>query len=185
MVDVIFSPLCLETDILFIKGITKEDVMSEMIQNIPVETTINFRKSNTESIPEVFIDISTWPTSTNLRCKSCHLRFSCRPFPVIKALKIERDIEIYSVHKAACCTLMCADKLNRRFFKESEAKINTERMLEVYNKHFAKFNKCMLSSVPRINISPTELDIYIGADGHDLFEYQQLINKWFNVTYHE
>ena len=177
--------------ILFIKGITKADLDESLPNNLDyvVETNndvlkIDILKSiRDHTIPQEFVDMNTWPKSTNLRCSQCNLNFDCMPFPNITSIYIDKGAVKYRIQQRYFCNASCANEYNYTNNDLHLARINEQRILNVHNTHFASYHKGYLPTIPRLNIRITDLDIYIGKGGISVPQYQDTINKYYKVNY--
>jgi hypothetical protein len=178
--------------ILFIKGITKEDIVKYRNQSLYDDSTTiikNYENDesqiyNIETIPDNFIDMNSWPKYTNIRCSNCHLKHSNPPFPLSKEIKIENDKIIYPIYKMYFCNIICANVKNLTLSDSFNALINEERLLNIYNTHFLQFNdNKKYNSVPKLQYSYNNLNIYSGNDGISVEQYEMLVNKYYKTKY--
>lgn len=161
-----------KTNLLYLKGVYLKDFLStDDIKYVVVDNPVSVVDPY-NTIPKKFINVQSWPTTTNLKCWNCDLLFQCYPkFIPINPERAPEGYDVFGVlgnfHEWNCAV---------KYVKEKMPLEQQWDAIKLINLIAGKFTGKMHT---RIQPSPekTEMKQYCGEEGITSKQYFEKIDN--------
>lgn len=178
-----------EPNILFLRGITPEDLKSddsifdtkftECINGIEESKNVTAPKHFT-SLPTKFTTWDRWPTSTNLKCWTCDRNFTTVPIFIVDDYSINTENQRVITPVGNFCSDNCAQSYIDKNYTRNQHDNKTRYQLMMRRERTGD-NTVVIKPSP----SKTTMKQYCGDHGITQTEYEKKIEKLnsdFNLT---
>jgi hypothetical protein len=134
-----------------------------------------------DKIPAVFVDVESWPKSTNILCWCCSMEFGGRPYFIPERIKSHKDGGTEMITHGVFCTANCAIRyLNTEYSDKSNSAGSKLSNWDAY--HGVKIVHRLFTGRSVEKIDPSPPKTIMRQYGGDLTEsqYREMLGTFSN-----